>query len=31
MGHAGRERVERDFTWSRAAAELVDGLRRAVG
>ena len=30
MGHAGRERVERDFTWSRAAAELVDGLRRAV-
>jgi phosphatidylinositol alpha-1,6-mannosyltransferase len=31
MGHAGRERVERDFTWSRAATELVDGLRRAVG
>jgi phosphatidylinositol alpha-1,6-mannosyltransferase len=30
MGHAGRERVERHFTWSRAAAELVDGLRRAV-
>jgi phosphatidylinositol alpha-1,6-mannosyltransferase len=30
MGHAGRERVERHFTWSRAAVELVDGLRRAV-
>ncbi len=30
MGHAGRERIERYFTWSRAAAELVDGLRRAV-
>jgi phosphatidyl-myo-inositol dimannoside synthase len=30
MGHAGRERVERDFTWSRAAAELVHGLGRAV-
>jgi phosphatidylinositol alpha-1,6-mannosyltransferase len=30
MGHAGRERVERHFTWSRAAAELVDGLRRAA-
>jgi phosphatidyl-myo-inositol dimannoside synthase len=30
MGHAGRGRVERDFTWSRAAAELVHGLRRAV-
>ena len=30
MGYAGRERVERHFTWSRAAAELVDGLRRVV-
>jgi phosphatidyl-myo-inositol dimannoside synthase len=30
MGHAGRERVERHFTWSRAAAQLVDGLRGAV-
>ena len=30
MGHAGRERVERYFTWSRAAAELVDGLARAA-
>jgi phosphatidylinositol alpha-1,6-mannosyltransferase len=30
MGHAGRERVERHFTWSRAAAELVHGLQRAV-
>jgi phosphatidyl-myo-inositol dimannoside synthase len=30
MGHAGRERVERHFTWSRAAAQLVDGLGRAV-
>ncbi|HEU4865286.1 MAG TPA: glycosyltransferase family 4 protein [Actinomycetota bacterium] len=30
MGHAGRERVERHFTWSRAAAQLVDGLERAV-
>jgi phosphatidylinositol alpha-1,6-mannosyltransferase len=29
-GMRGRERVERDFTWSRAAAELVHGLRRAV-
>ena len=30
MGHAGRERVERHFTWSRAAAQLIDGLRGAV-
>ena len=30
MGHAGRERVERHFAWSRAAAELVHGLRLAV-
>ena len=30
MGHAGRGRVERHFTWSRAAAQLVDGLGRAV-
>jgi phosphatidylinositol alpha-1,6-mannosyltransferase len=30
MGHAGRERVERHFTWSRAADELVHGLRHAV-
>jgi phosphatidyl-myo-inositol dimannoside synthase len=30
LGHAGRERVERHFTWSRAAAELADGLRRAA-
>jgi phosphatidyl-myo-inositol dimannoside synthase len=30
MGHAGRQRVERHFTWSRAATELVHGLRRAV-
>ncbi|HJS25519.1 MAG TPA: glycosyltransferase family 4 protein [Actinomycetota bacterium] len=30
MGHAGRERVERHFTWSRAAAELAGGLRLAA-
>lgn len=30
MGAAGRERVERHFTWSRAAAELVEGLQRAA-
>ncbi len=30
MGVAGRERVERHFPWPRAAAQLAEGLRRAV-
>lgn len=30
MGRAGRERVERAFTWSRAAGELAGWLRLAV-
>lgn len=30
MGRAGRARVERAFTWERAAAELAAYLRRAV-
>ena len=30
MGHAGRERVERHFTWSRAVAEFTHGLGRAA-
>lgn len=31
MGRAGRARVERAFTWERAAAELARYLRAAVG
>lgn len=31
MGKAGRERVERSFTWPRAARELATWLRAAVG
>lgn len=31
MGRAGRERVERDFTWPRAANELAGWMREAVG
>lgn len=31
MGRAGRERVERAYTWPRAAAELAAWLRAAVG
>jgi phosphatidylinositol alpha-1,6-mannosyltransferase len=31
MGRAGRERVERAYTWQRAAAELAGWLRAAVG
>jgi len=30
MGRAGRERVERAFTWPRAAEELAGWLREAV-
>lgn len=30
MGRAGRARVERDYTWPRAAAELAGWLRSAV-
>jgi len=30
MGRAGRERVERHYTWPRAAAELAGWLRGAV-
>jgi len=31
MGRAGRERVERAYTWPRAAGELAAWLRAAVG
>jgi hypothetical protein len=31
MGRAGRERVERSYTWPRAARELSGWLRVAVG
>ena len=31
MGRAGRERVERHYTWQRAAGELAGWLRDAVG
>jgi phosphatidyl-myo-inositol dimannoside synthase len=31
MGRAGRERVERSFTWPRAAEQLAGWLREAVG
>jgi len=31
MGRAGRERVERAFTWPRAAGQLAGWLREAVG
>ena len=31
MGRAGRERVERSFTWPRAAAQLAGWLREAAG
>jgi phosphatidylinositol alpha-1,6-mannosyltransferase len=31
MGEAGRERVERSFTWPRAAAQLAGWLREATG
>jgi phosphatidylinositol alpha-1,6-mannosyltransferase len=31
MGRAGRERVERGYTWPRAAAEVAGWLRGAVG
>ena len=31
MGRAGRERVERSFTWPRAAAQLAGWLREAGG
>jgi phosphatidylinositol alpha-1,6-mannosyltransferase len=31
MGAAGRERVERRFTWPRAAAQLAGWLREAAG
>jgi phosphatidylinositol alpha-1,6-mannosyltransferase len=31
MGRAGRARVERHFTWDRAAGQLAAWLREAVG
>ncbi len=31
MGLAGRARVERSFTWERAAEQLAGWLREAVG
>jgi phosphatidylinositol alpha-1,6-mannosyltransferase len=30
MGRVGRERVERSFTWPRAAAQLAGWLREAT-
>jgi phosphatidylinositol alpha-1,6-mannosyltransferase len=31
MGRAGRARVERSFTWARAADQLAGWLREAAG